>query len=52
MLYSANYLSTLNSNVSLYPIVVTVLPFVTVLLLFDIQDVTTKYLSFEARAAM
>jgi hypothetical protein len=51
MRYSANYYSTLGSNVSLYPIVITVLAFVTELLLFDIQYVATEYLSFEARAA-
>jgi hypothetical protein len=45
MLFSANYLSTLGSNVSLYPIVVTVSPFVTLLLLSDIQYVATVYLS-------
>jgi hypothetical protein len=41
--YSANYYSTLGSNVSLYPMVVIVLAFVTVLLLFDIQYATTEY---------
>jgi hypothetical protein len=52
MLYSANYDSALGSNVSLYPIAFTLLPFVTVSLLFDIQYVAEKSLSFEARAAM
>jgi TRAP-type mannitol/chloroaromatic compound transport system permease small subunit len=52
MLYSANYLSTLGSNVSLYAIAFTLLPFVAVLLLFDIQYVATGYLSFEAMGSV
>jgi hypothetical protein len=48
MLHYANYDSALGSNVSLYPMAFTLLPFVTVLLLFDIQYVATEYLSFKA----
>jgi hypothetical protein len=45
--YSANYYSALGSNVSLYPIVITLLLCLRVLLLFDVQYVATNYLSFE-----
>jgi hypothetical protein len=48
MLHSANYCGTLGSNASLYPMEVTLLLLLTVLLLFDTQYAAKEYLSFEA----